>query len=46
MAFKCATPERMGPLLATPDGAFLFAGGSSGKLYAWEVRYSVVQRPL
>lgn len=29
--------ETMGPLAATADGSFLFAGSVSGRIYAWEV---------
>jgi pre-rRNA-processing protein IPI3 len=35
--FKCRTPETMGPVLTTPDGLYVLAGGRSGKAYAWEV---------
>jgi len=35
--FKCRTPETMGPIVSTPDGLYVLAGGRSGKAYAWEV---------
>lgn len=35
--FKCKTPEQVGPVCASPDGLYVFAGGKSGKVYAWEV---------
>ncbi len=35
--FKCRTPEPVGPVVATPDGLYVLAGGRSGKVYAWEV---------
>ena len=36
--FKCGTPERLTALEFSADGLFVFGGGASGKLYAWEVR--------
>lgn len=35
--FKCRIPEPVGPVLASPDGLYVLAGGRSGKVYAWEV---------
>jgi WD40 repeat protein len=40
---KCATPEKVLALAVTSDGGFLCAGTPSGKIYAWEVRASVVR---
>jgi len=34
---KCRLAEPMGPVMVSPDGAYCFAGGSSGKLYAWDL---------
>jgi len=34
---KCTGPEKIHALAATSDGVFLVGGGSSGKLYAWEI---------
>lgn len=33
---KCRLAETMGPLLSSPDGTYIFAGGSSGTIYVWE----------
>lgn len=32
---KAVMPERVGPVAASQDGAWLFGGGASGKLYVW-----------
>jgi pre-rRNA-processing protein IPI3 len=40
--FKCRTPEPLGPVLTTPDGLYVLAGGRSGKAYAWEVASGLI----
>ena len=35
--FKCAMPEKIGPLATTNDGVYCFGGGSSGRIYVWDV---------
>jgi pre-rRNA-processing protein IPI3 len=37
---KCHTPEKIGPLAVTHNGAFCFGGGKSGKIYIWEVVFN------
>ena len=34
---KCRLAEPIGPIIVSPDCTYCFAGGSSGKLYAWEL---------
>lgn len=34
---QCRQPEVLGPLLLTPDSAFLVAGGVSGAVYTWDL---------
>lgn len=34
---KAITPERIGAIAATQDGAWMFGGGVSGRLYVWAV---------
>lgn len=34
---KCRVSESVGPVVTTPDGFFLLAGGRSGQIYAWEI---------
>lgn len=34
---RCAMPERVGPLAASRDGAFLVAGASTGKCLVWDL---------
>lgn len=35
--FKCHIAEKLGPIVVTPCGNYLFAGAKSGKIYAWYV---------
>jgi pre-rRNA-processing protein IPI3 len=34
---KCRLSEPVGPICASPDGSYCFAGGLSGTMYAWEL---------
>lgn len=36
LAWQCKAPEHVGPVCCTPDGLFVVAGGSSGKVFVWE----------
>ena len=35
--YRCQTPERVGCVVCTSDGAHCVGGGASGKLYLWQI---------